>query len=61
MSTKSSINSFLRHLTSEFVDKPLYANCLDLGWVDTPLTRKTANDLEIKNLPISIHSLKEVL
>ena len=32
-STKSSINSFLRHLTSEFVDKPFYANCLDLGWV----------------------------
>tara|TARA_A100001035_G_C27782914_1_gene502721 strand:+ start:1061 stop:1798 length:738 start_codon:yes stop_codon:yes gene_type:complete len=43
-STKSSINSFLRHLTSEFVDKPFYANCLDLGWVDTPLSRKTEND-----------------
>ena len=43
-STKSSINSFLRHLTSEFVDKPFYANCLNLGWVDTPLSRKTEND-----------------
>ena len=48
-STKSSINSFLRHLTSEYVDKPFYANCLDLGWVDTPLSRQTENDPIIKS------------
>ena len=48
--TKSGINGFVRNLSKEFINKSLFANYLELGWVDTPLSRKTANDPEIKEL-----------
>ena len=48
--TKSGINGFVRNLSKEFISKSLFANYLELGWVDTPLSRKTANDPEIKEL-----------
>ncbi len=48
--TKSGINGFVRNLSKEFINKSLFANYLELGWVKTPLSEKTANDPEIKDL-----------
>ncbi len=48
--TKSGINGFVRNLSKEFINKPLFANYLELGWVNTPLSARTANDPIIKEL-----------
>ena len=48
--TKSGINGFVRNLSKEFIKKSLFAKYLELGWVETPLSIKTANDPEIKEL-----------
>lgn len=37
-------------MSKEFINKPLFANYLELGWVNTPLSARTANDPIIKEL-----------
>lgn len=42
--SKAAIESFVRHLSAEYIDHNIFFYNLALGFVDTPLTQKTISD-----------------
>ena len=42
--SKAAINSFVRHMSAEFLDESVFFYALQLGFVDTALTRRTISD-----------------